>query len=360
MTLPIEDKFTQHPLGDAGPARHAARRPRGRGARLPRADHRRRQRHREGHRIARGDGHRVRHERAARRASSSAAATPRPSSAATWATSATTPRRSPPTIDEEVRRAHRGRARRGVGDPGRVPRRARQPGAGAMEKETLSRTEVLEIFAAGRSKRPRRGSYTGYGKRLPSDRPPVLTPKELALDGSEHGGWSARQRHGASRERQRSAAPSDAGPGTRMTQVRASTGSAWTRRVRPARGSRRPSARSCIAIGEDPDRDGLRDTPARVARAYAEQFAGLRQTPEDVLDHGLRRRPRRDGARQGHRGLLDLRAPPGARSTASPTSATSPNAKGQITGLSKLARLVDVYARRPQVQERMTCRSPTR
>src|SRR6516225_9934976 len=38
-----------------------------------------------------------------------------------------------------------------------------------------------------------------------------------------------------------------------------------------------------VAIGEDPDREGLRDTPARVARAYAEQFAGLRQRPEDVL-----------------------------------------------------------------------------
>ncbi len=49
-----------------------------------------------------------------------------------------------------------------------------------MEHETLSRQQVLEIFAPVH-KRPSRGSYTGYGKRLPSDRPPVLTPKELAL-----------------------------------------------------------------------------------------------------------------------------------------------------------------------------------
>jgi len=49
-----------------------------------------------------------------------------------------------------------------------------------MDKETLSRDEVLAIFAPVKS-RPSRGSYTGYGKRLPSDRPPVLTPKELAL-----------------------------------------------------------------------------------------------------------------------------------------------------------------------------------
>jgi cell division protease FtsH len=49
-----------------------------------------------------------------------------------------------------------------------------------MDKETLSREEVLQIFAPIKT-RPSRGSYTGYGKRLPSDRPPVLTPKELAL-----------------------------------------------------------------------------------------------------------------------------------------------------------------------------------
>jgi cell division protease FtsH len=49
-----------------------------------------------------------------------------------------------------------------------------------MEHETLTRKQVLEIFAPVH-KRPTRGSYTGYGKRLPSDRPPVLTPKELAL-----------------------------------------------------------------------------------------------------------------------------------------------------------------------------------
>jgi cell division protease FtsH len=49
-----------------------------------------------------------------------------------------------------------------------------------LEHETLSRKQVLEVFATVQ-KRPLRGTYTGYGKRLPSDRPPVLTPKELAL-----------------------------------------------------------------------------------------------------------------------------------------------------------------------------------
>src|SRR5262249_11606392 len=55
-----------------------------------------------------------------------------------------------------------------------------------MDKETLSRDEVLRIFAPIKT-RPSRGSYTGYGKRLPSDRPPVLTPKELALTAAPDG-----------------------------------------------------------------------------------------------------------------------------------------------------------------------------
>src|SRR5713226_5390537 len=55
-----------------------------------------------------------------------------------------------------------------------------------MEHETLSRNQVLEIFAPV-LKRQIRGSYTGYGKRLPSDRPPVLTPKELALTAASDG-----------------------------------------------------------------------------------------------------------------------------------------------------------------------------
>jgi cell division protease FtsH len=55
-----------------------------------------------------------------------------------------------------------------------------------MDKETLSREEVLRIFAPIQT-RPSRGSYTGYGKRLPSDRPPVLTPKELALTAAPDG-----------------------------------------------------------------------------------------------------------------------------------------------------------------------------
>jgi len=107
------------------------------------------------------------------------------------------------------------------------------------------------------------------------------------------------------------------------------------------------------AIGEDPDRDGLVDTPARVARAYAEQFSGLSQAPEDVLgtvfdaDHDeliLVRDIEVYSTCEHHLVPFFGRA----------HVAYIPNEKGQITGLSKLARLVDVYARRPQVQERMT------
>jgi GTP cyclohydrolase I len=90
-----------------------------------------------------------------------------------------------------------------------------------------------------------------------------------------------------------------------------------------------------IAIGEDPDRDGLAETPARVARAYAEQFSGLSQRPEDVLGTVFD---------VDHDELILVRD----------IEVYIPNEKGQITGLSKLARLVDIYARRPQVQERMT------
>jgi GTP cyclohydrolase IA len=107
------------------------------------------------------------------------------------------------------------------------------------------------------------------------------------------------------------------------------------------------------AIGEDPDRDGLRETPARVARAYAEQFAGLGMHPTDVLttvfdaDHDemvLVRDIEVYSTCEHHLVPFVGRAHVGY----------IPNEKGQITGLSKLARLVDLYARRPQVQERMT------
>jgi GTP cyclohydrolase I len=108
-----------------------------------------------------------------------------------------------------------------------------------------------------------------------------------------------------------------------------------------------------VAIGEDPDRDGLRRTPARVARAYAELFAGLRVQPEQVLtttfeaDHDelvLVRDIELTSSCEHH--LLPFHG--------SAHVGYIPGAHGRITGLSKLARLVEVFARRPQVQERLT------
>ncbi|GIH98251.1 GTP cyclohydrolase I FolE [Planobispora takensis] len=108
-----------------------------------------------------------------------------------------------------------------------------------------------------------------------------------------------------------------------------------------------------IAIGEDPDRDGLQDTPARVARAYSEQFAGLGQVPEDVLTKVF------DVDHDEMILVRDIEVYSTCEHHLVPFHGLAhvgyiPNERGQVTGLSKLARLVDVYARRPQVQERMT------
>jgi GTP cyclohydrolase I len=108
-----------------------------------------------------------------------------------------------------------------------------------------------------------------------------------------------------------------------------------------------------IAIGEDPDRDGLKDTPARVARAYGEMFGGLRQRPEDVLTTTFD---------LGHDEMVlvrDIELFSCCEHHLVPFHGVAhvgyiPAKDGKITGLSKLARLVDVYARRPQVQERLT------
>ncbi len=108
-----------------------------------------------------------------------------------------------------------------------------------------------------------------------------------------------------------------------------------------------------LAMGEDPERDGLRDTPARVARAYAEQFAGLGMTPADVLTTVF------DAGHDEMVLVRDIEVYSTCEHHLVPFFGRAhvgyiPNEKGQITGLSKLARLVDLYARRPQVQERMT------
>jgi GTP cyclohydrolase IA len=108
-----------------------------------------------------------------------------------------------------------------------------------------------------------------------------------------------------------------------------------------------------LAVGEDPDRDGLRETPARVARAIDEQFSGLRMEPGEVLTTVF------DADHEEMVLVRDIEMYSSCEHHLVPFFGRAhvgyiPNEQGQITGLSKLARLVDLYARRPQVQERMT------
>jgi len=108
-----------------------------------------------------------------------------------------------------------------------------------------------------------------------------------------------------------------------------------------------------LAIGEDPTRDGLKETPARVARALKENFAGLWQKPEEVLSTTFD---------IGHSELVivrDIEVFSHCEHHLTPFHGVAhigyiPGDSGRITGLSKLARLVDMYAKRPQVQERLT------
>jgi GTP cyclohydrolase I len=108
-----------------------------------------------------------------------------------------------------------------------------------------------------------------------------------------------------------------------------------------------------LAIGEDPDRDGLKDTPQRVARAYAEIFSGLAMKPADVLTTSFE---------LGHDELVlvrDIEVFSTCEHHLLPFHGIAhvgyiPGRHGRVTGLSKLARLVDMYARRPQIQERLT------
>lgn len=108
-----------------------------------------------------------------------------------------------------------------------------------------------------------------------------------------------------------------------------------------------------LAIGEDPDRDGLQKTPKRVARMYAEVFAGLQEDPEHHLKVQFE---------TGHDEMVMVRDIPFYSMcehhlmpfVGRAHVAYIPGERGMITGLSKLARLVEAYARRPQVQERLT------
>ncbi len=106
-------------------------------------------------------------------------------------------------------------------------------------------------------------------------------------------------------------------------------------------------------IGENPDRDGLRDTPARMARAYQEYFAGYRQDPEKILQKTFEEM-------DGYDEMVVLRGIPFQSHCEHHVApiigrawvAYIPNQR--VVGISKLARIVGVYARRLQTQERLT------
>lgn len=108
-----------------------------------------------------------------------------------------------------------------------------------------------------------------------------------------------------------------------------------------------------LAVGEDPDREGLRETPTRVAKAYDEIFAGMRQSAAEVLSTEF------DIAHQEMVLVRDIPLTSVCEHHLLPFIGVAhvayiPGASGRVTGLSKVARLVDVFARRPQVQERLT------
>lgn len=108
-----------------------------------------------------------------------------------------------------------------------------------------------------------------------------------------------------------------------------------------------------IAIGEDPDREGLRETPQRVARAMRENFQGLLQDPKEVFTTSFD---------LGHEELVivkDIEVFSHCEHHLTPFHGVAhvgyiPGPEGRVTGISKLARIVDLFARRPQVQERLT------
>src|SRR3954467_3087134 len=105
-----------------------------------------------------------------------------------------------------------------------------------------------------------------------------------------------------------------------------------------------------IAVGEDPDRHGLEETPARVARAYKEMFAGLYTDPDSVLNTTFD---------EQHDEMVLVKQIPMYSTCEHHLVAFHgvahvgyiPGVDGRVTGLSKIARLVDLYAKRPQVQE---------
>lgn len=109
--------------------------------------------------------------------------------------------------------------------------------------------------------------------------------------------------------------------------------------------------RLLVAIGEDPDREGLEGTPRRIAEMYREVFAGMDENPHEILSVGFE---------EGHEEMVVLRDIPFfsmCEHHLLPFHGVAHVGyipKGRVVGISKLARAVEIFARRPQVQERLT------
>ena len=245
-----------------------------------------------------------------------------------------------------------------------------------FEKETLDRAEVAAVFQSLKLW-PKRPAWTGSDSRVPSELPPVTPPPSLNGQNGQHGqNGHSLNGHGQP--------PTDGGT-RRWCAVATRSAGKSAAAARPAARRRQPAAsrarlpvsadpvglaRAAVAsvdqlriaaavreilfaVGEDPDRDGLQSTPERVARAYAEMYQGLHQDPADVLATTFD---------LGHDELVlvkDIEVWSSCEHHLLPFTGVAhvgylPSREGRITGLSKLARLVDIYAKRPQVQERLT------
>ena len=199
-----------------------------------------------------------------------------------------------------------------------------------MERETLDKAEVAEVFEPLR-RRPVRPAWTGSPGPQPLEHPAGARSRRRSgpprprapSPTSPRAPSCSRPRRRWRRARRPRARPDTAGPPT-PGPATAVTHGGPAMAVNPIGGGQgavdefdhdRAAAavrELLIAIGEDPEREGLRDTPARVARAYAELTDGPAPDAGGGAHHDLRHRARRDGARPRHRALVDVRAPPGA------------------------------------------------
>ena len=271
-------------------------------------------------------------------------------------------------VDEETKKLLADRAPGGLRHPRGEPRRPRRPRARAARqgdaRQGRGRRDLRA--AAPPARAARRGPARPTATRRRSRR--SRSPQEIRDRVAANGDRPAERGRGRRRSLTPPGAGGDvhgdpglgpAGPPPEPPPDYAMTDPIGpTPRPTTSRRSTTPRAEAAvrellIAIGEDPDREGLRDTPARVARAYAELTAGLRMSAEDVLTTTFD---------IGHDEMVlvrDIELWSMCEHHLVPFTGVAhvgyiPAESGKITGLSKLARLVDVYAKRPQVQERLT------